>query len=147
LPALVGLIALALGSAGRESRWVGIICLVMVATQIYVSGSLDTWAGAGSFGQRRLVGLTIFFVVGLAAFIMAWPTSVRRYTVYPILLLAVWWNLGLMAQFGTRLMDRQHLDPPLNAYHNFVTIPRQLPVLAYRYVRDRQSFYQPLPLP
>ncbi len=44
-------------------------------------------------------------------------------------------------------MDRQRLDPPLNAYHNFVTIPRQLPALAYRYLRDRQSFYQPPPLP
>jgi hypothetical protein len=28
-----------------------------------------------------------------------------------------------------------------------VTIPRQLPALAYRYLRDRQSFYNPLPTP
>ena len=51
----------------RERAWIGVICLVMVATQFYLGGALDTWAGAGSFGQRRLVGLTIFFVIGLTA--------------------------------------------------------------------------------
>ena len=153
-PALAGLVWLAsrrhrngngVSLAREEQAWIGVICLVMVMTQLYLGGALDTWAGAGSFGQRRLVGLTIFFVVGLSAFIAAWPKPMMRYAVYPALLLGVWWNLGLMAQFGTRLMDRQRLDPPLNAYHNFVTIPRQLPALAYRYLRDRQSFYRPLP--
>ncbi len=110
LPALAGLVWLAsrrrhaggpgAGGDPDERWWIGCICLVMVLTQIYVGGAFETWAGAGSFGQRRLVGLTVFFVVGLAAFIMAWPKSVRRYAVYPILLLGVWWNLGLMAQFG-----------------------------------------------
>ena len=157
LPALAGVVWLAsrrrhaggpgAGGDPDERWWIGCICLVTVLTQFYIGGAFETWAGAGSFGQRRLVGLTIFFVVGLAAFITAWPKSVRRYAVYPILLLGVWWNLGLMAQFATRLMDRQRLDPPLNVYHNFVTIPRQVPALAYRYLRDRQSFYQPRPLP
>jgi hypothetical protein len=156
LPALAGVVWLASsrrhaggpGAADPDERWwIGCICLITVLTQFYIGGAFETWAGAGSFGQRRLVGLTIFFVVGLAAFIVAWPKPARRYAIYPILLLGVWWNLGLMAQFATRLMDRQRLDPPLNAYHNFVTIPRQVPALAYRYLRDRQSFYQPRPLP
>lgn len=157
LPALLGLIWLAIGprqidahGAGvhpSERARVGAICLVMVITQLYVGGALDTWAGAGSFGQRRLVGLTIFFVVGLTAFLGAFPKPLLRYAVYPLLVLGVWWNLGLTAQFGARLMDRQHLDPARNAYHNFVTIPRQLPALAYRFMRDRQSFYQPAPSP
>ena len=49
------------------NAWVGIVCLVMVMTQIYVCGSFATWMGAGSFGQRRLVGLTVLLAVGLAA--------------------------------------------------------------------------------
>jgi hypothetical protein len=158
LPALVGLIWLAIpgrrttgrldvGVSPGERSWVAIVCLVMVASQLYVGGALDTWAGAGSFGQRRLVGLTIFFVIGLSAFVVAFPRRFTKYGLYPLLALAVWWNLGLMAQFGTRLMDRQRLDPPRNAYHNFVTIPRQLPTLAYRFLRDRPSFYQVLPTP
>ena len=142
LPALAGLIALALGYAGRENRWIGTMCLLMVATQIYVSGSLNTWAGAGSFGQRRLVGLTIFLVIGLAALVHVVRAGWPRIAMHAVLVLSIWWNLGLIAQFATGLMDRNRVEPARNAYNNFVTIPRQFPTLAYRYVFDRQSFYQ-----
>ena len=146
LPALAGLIWLALRGRSRgnssDSGTLGWICLFMVATQIYVSGSLDTWAAAGSFGQRRLIGLSVFLVIGLAT-VLAASRGWMRYAVYAFAALAVWWNVGLTAQFGTGVMSRQHLDPPANAYHTFVTIPRRLPELVYRYALDRESFYQP----
>ena len=152
LPALIGLLVLACGDGRRNSgdrlvhdserRWIATICLVMVASQIYVSGSLDTWAGAGSFGQRRLVGLTVFLVIGLAALLQIVRAGPPRLALNALLVIAVWWNLGLIAQFGTGLMNRSRVDPARNAYNNFVTIPREFPTLAYRYVFDRQSFYQ-----
>ncbi len=152
LPALTGLVAFALG-AGRatagsarvphdDRRWIGLVCLVMVATQIYVSGSLDTWAGAGSFGQRRLVGLTIFLVIGLAVLLQLVRERWPRLILLTFIALSVWWNLGLIAQFGMGLMDRRRVEPARNAYHNFVTIPREFPALVYRYAFDRESFYQ-----
>jgi hypothetical protein len=142
LPALTGLTVLAFGSGDRERRWLGSICLIMVATQIYVSGSLNTWAGAGSFGQRRLVGLTIFLVIGLAALMHMAREGWQRIAVNAIVVVSIWWNLGLIAQFATGLMDRSRVEPARNAYNNFVTIPLEFPTLAYRYVFDRQSFYQ-----
>ena len=82
LPALMGLVWLAIRRgplvAGEVSpvarRQIAAICLVMVITQIYIGGALNTWAGAGSFGQRRLVGLTVFFVLGLTA--VSWPSDI-----------------------------------------------------------------------
>jgi hypothetical protein len=152
LPALIGLVALTLGYGGRElgtargdsgeRRWIGGLCLVMIATQIYVSGSLNTWAGAGSFGQRRLVGLTIFLVIGLAALFQVMRARWPRVAVNTIIVMSIWWNLGLIAQFATGLMNRSRVEPARNAYNNFVTVPLELPALAYRYVFDRQSFYQ-----
>lgn len=151
LPALIGLIALTCGYGSRaggatvrdtERRWIGGICLVMLASQIYVSGSLNTWMSAGSFGQRRLVGLTIFLVIGLAALLQMIRTGWPRLAVNTIIVVSIWWNLGLIAQFATGLMDRNRMEPLRNAYHNFVTIPVEFPTLAYRYVFDRQSFYQ-----
>ena len=62
-----------------------------------------------------------------------------------LLLVGTWWNLGLMAQFGGGLMDRQRLTLADNAYHTFVTVPRRLPELVYRYVFARHSFYKPPP--
>ncbi len=153
LPALMGLMWLAVRRspmvageiAPAARRQIAMICLVMVMTQIYIGGALDTWAGAGSFGQRRLVGLTVFFVLGLTAVFVVVRHHWTRYATWCLLAIAVWWNLGLIAQFGTGLMNRQHLDPARNAYHNFVTIPRQLPGLVSRFFLDRTSFYRQPP--
>ncbi len=154
LPSLVGLIALAAGKTEapafrfgdrneRDDRhWIGLLCLLMVGTQIYVAGSLDTWAGAGSFGQRRLVGLTIFLVIGLAAMLQLARGLVPRAVLVTFIALSVWWNIGLTAQFGMNLMDRRRVEPARNAYNNFVTIPLELPRLVYRYTLHRESFYQ-----
>ena len=57
------------------------------------------------------------------------------------IVLAIWWNVGLMAQFGAGLMDRQQLNLRRNAYNTFIVVPRSLPTLAYRYFFDRASFY------
>jgi hypothetical protein len=150
LPALAGLIALTFGYPRRsgdadpppDRTWIAAICLVMVASQIYVGGSLDTWAGAGSFGQRRLIGLTVFLVIGLTALFHIAGRGWRRYALTFVVLLSVWWNVGLTAQFGTGAMSRRRVEPARNAYTNFVTLPRELPRLAWRYAFDRQSFYQ-----
>ena len=154
IPALIGLVALAFGAVGHRSsagsrgvgdadrRWIGLMCLFMIGTQIYVAGSLDTWAGAGSFGQRRLVGLTIFLVIGLAVVLHLVRDRLPRMALMALVALSVWWNLGLTAQFGMNLMDRRRVEPARNAYNSFVTIPLELPRLAYRYAFDRESFYQ-----
>jgi hypothetical protein len=68
-----------------------------------------------------------------------------RVAVLALFVLGTWWNLGLMAQFGGGLMDRQRLTLADNAYHTFVTVPRRLPELVYRYVFARHSFYAPPP--
>ena len=47
-----------------------------------------------------------------------------------------------MAQFGMGTMSRQRLDLPSNAHQTFVRLPFELPRLAYRYVTDRESFYE-----
>jgi hypothetical protein len=57
--------------------------------------------------------------------------------------LTVWWNLGLIALFGARMMDRQRLELAANARDVFITLPLRAPSLVYRYVFDRGSFYAP----
>jgi hypothetical protein len=123
---------------------VGICLMLMVATQVYVAGSVESWTVAGAFGQRRFVGLSAIFAIGLVAFLRALPARAAwpRRTAMAAVAVAVWWNLGLMAQFGAGLMDRQRLELSRNAYHTFVTIPRRLPDLVYRYVFERSSFFK-----
>ncbi|HEY8550572.1 MAG TPA: hypothetical protein VIL35_11495 [Vicinamibacterales bacterium] len=128
---------------GSELAIVALALLAVIAVQVYVAGSVESWTVAGAFGQRRFVGLSAVFIVGLAALASTASTSRARATAFAIAVaLCVWWNVGLMAQFGSGLMDRQRLEIGRNAYHTFVTVPSRLPDLAYRYLFRRSSFYQ-----
>jgi hypothetical protein len=103
-----------------------------------VGGSVESWTVAGAFGQRRFVALTVLLVIGLAA--LTQIISTRVFAI--VVALAVYWNLALIAEFATGLMDRQRLAPTKNAYDAFVTVPLKAPSLAYRYLFERRSFYR-----
>jgi hypothetical protein len=137
--------AAAEASAGDAPRRIGIGLLAIVIGQVYVAGSVESWTVAGAFGQRRFVAMTAPFVIGLAVAgaRLVGPNARRAAAV--IVGLCVWWNLGLMVQFGAGLMDRQRLDLRLNAYNTFIEVPRRLPDIVYRYLFDRGSFFRPAP--
>jgi len=142
--AIAGLVWLAARSNG-ERRLVAVLALLMIAIQVYVGGSVESWTVAGAFGQRRFVALTVLLGIGLAALGEAVRGTAWRPALSIAILLCVWWNLALIALFGTGLMNRQRLELRRNAYDAFVTIPRLAPQLAYRYVFDRQSYYRAAP--
>ncbi len=140
---LAGLLALATGRVRArldDSRWLGGCALAIVALQIYINGAVESWTVAGSFGHRRFVELTPLLVLGLAA---AMPSGRGwRRLMWTLTGLCVWWNLGLLLQFGTHRMDREQLTLRDNAWQTFVELPRDAPSLAWRYLVDRDSFYR-----
>ena len=138
---LAGLAAMAATSSSPSTKQV-VICLgLMFAAQVYISGSIDSWTVAGSFGQRRFVSTTIILVIGITAMLKLVTRQPSQVGLGMLLIGSVWWNLGLMAQFGSGMMDRQRLEPARNAYNTFVIVPRALPGLVQRYLFDRSSFY------
>ena len=152
---IAGLIMLAIRKSD-ESRRVGVASLVMVASQVYVAGSVASWTVAGAFGQRRFVCLTVVLVIGLGVLFSAGGDSKRvaaqsgrarpegrAYWVPAVGALCVWWNMALIFQFATGMMDRQRLEPGRNVYNAFVRVPLEAPSLVYRYLTDRESFYRP----
>jgi hypothetical protein len=138
--AIAGLVVLAVRGPAHVRR-IGWCALLMIALQVYVSGSVESWTVAGAFGQRRFVALTILLAIGLAGLIVAVPRGAWRPALGAALAVCVWWNVALIVEFGTGLMNRQRLELRANAYDAFVTLPRRLPGLAYRYLLDRDSFY------
>jgi len=126
-----------------ERRFVAAAFLVMFALQVYVSGSVDSWGAGGAFGQRRFVGTTVVLAVGLCAAWRAAGGRKARAALVAAAVLCAWWNVALMIQFGTGLMNRQHLDLARNARAAFIDVPARLPELARRYLFDRSSFYAP----
>ena len=145
---LILLVALARPLIGEEAetgddRQIAGCMLLMVAMQVYVSGAVESWTVAGAFGQRRFVAVTIFLVIGLAAFRRWVAFRGARLAANIAVALCVWWNLALTLEFGTSMMDRQKLELRRNAYDAFVTLPQTAPKLLYRYFTNRSSFYKP----
>jgi hypothetical protein len=142
--AIGGIVVGASGASGsaRSVRWVFVAALVMIAAQVYSSGSVESWTVAGAFGQRRFVALTPLLVLGLAALFARVRAPTPRRWVTAAVALSVWWNLGLMAQFGMNLMDRQRLTLADNARVTFVELPFQAPAILWKYLTDRESFYR-----
>jgi hypothetical protein len=88
------------------------------------------------------VSVTPLLVIGTAAVLAkARGFPVFRITAAATVALCVWWNLGLMAQFGLHTMDRERLTLGDNARQTFVTLPRTLPSLGWRHLTNRASFY------
>jgi hypothetical protein len=142
--AVAGLIVLAVKRTAGVRR-VALLMLMMVGLQVYVGGSVESWTVAGAFGQRRFVALTILLAIGLAALWDAARGAAWRSALGAVMVLCVWWNLALIALFGTGLMNRKQIDLRQNAYDAFVTIPRLAPQLAYRYLVNRESYYRSAP--
>jgi hypothetical protein len=131
-------------SCEPDPRWIGALALVMVGLQAYVSGAVESWTVAGSFGQRRFVGLTPLLTLGVASLVGAAASVKRRAATAAVVVactICLWWNVGLIVQFGTNTMDRQRLTLRENAWATFVVLPREVPTLVWRYLTDRTSFY------
>lgn len=130
-------------ASANDARRIAWLMLLMAALQVYIGGSVESWTVAGGYGQRRFIALTCLIVVGLAAARGALASPAARRAFMAVCVLAAYWNIALIAEFATGLMDRQRLDPRANAYHAFVTLPVEGPALAWRYLFDRSSFYKP----
>lgn len=145
LVALAGLLGLALWWAPRSTRdvrWLATLAALMFGLQVYISGAVESWTVAGSFGQRRFVATTPLLVLGLAA----WQTRLTgrwaRRALWLGCATCLWWNLALLALFGTHRMDRQRLTLGANLRAAFIELPLEAPALAWRYLTDRSSFYR-----
>lgn len=134
---------IARANASPEASWLARCFILMVLLQVYVAGSVESWTVAGAFGQRRFVALTVLLTIGLAALLQLARARKARLAAGALVGLCIWWNLGLMAQFGAGLMNRQRLELGRNAYMTFVILPSRAPSLISRYLFDRASFYRP----
>jgi hypothetical protein len=152
LLAITGLVILTLSRhrfAAPDAPWIGAVALVMIAAQIYVTGAVESWTLAGSFGQRRFIALTPLLTMGMAVMLKTSGvvfSNTREKTTPDVLVsiavvLCIWWNAGLIVQFGLHRMDRQKLTLRENAWNTFVVLPREAPGIVVRYFTDRSSFY------
>lgn len=123
----------------RREKAAGIALALGLASQVYVSGSVDSWTTAGAFGARRFVNATVIFAVWGATFFSLVEARVRRAGVIALASVFVLWNVGLMVQFGLGIMERDRLIWNEVIHDQFREVPPRLVSVVRRYVFARDE--------
>ena len=137
-----------LGFLIQRDRRLGIALATGFIMTWYLNSSFQTWTTAGAFGARRFIVCSPIFAIGLATIFQRFGertkgrNTVVRLWVPVIAVVAIVWNGGLILQFVTHAMDRQHLVWPLVLTNQFTVVPRHLLGDLWRMIRDPASFYQ-----
>jgi MFS family permease len=106
------------------------------------------WAGISSYGNRFFVSLTALFILGLAVFLdrlAQFFRSPRAAVAAASALLAVFlfWNVGLMFQWGSHLIPARGPISFSEMIHNqFFVVPRQLAADLRTYLFKRKALMQ-----
>ncbi|HYL84937.1 MAG TPA: hypothetical protein VE263_11930 [Candidatus Angelobacter sp.] len=106
------------------------------------------WAGISSYGNRFFVSLTPFFILGLAVLLqraVQFFSSPRVSLAAASLFLAlfVFWNAGLIFQWGAHLIPSRGPVSFSEVFHNqFFVVPRQLSSNLQRYLFRRKTLMQ-----
>jgi hypothetical protein len=121
----------------KRNREAGLALVAGFLTQVYISGSVDSWTQAGAFGSRRFVDTTVIFAVWGAVLLAALEPRIKRIGTAAIVAVVVIWNVGLMVQFGLGIMDRQRLVWSDVIHDQFHEVPPRLLSVARRYFTAR----------
>ena len=126
----------------RRAPGIALAFFAVVAVQVVVIGSYDTWWGGASFGARRFINCTILFAVDAAAAFGQLRGTARRVGAVGVVLLILW-NFGLAVQYSVGLIPR---DAPVQmsqvAYNQLFEVPPRMAQIAWRFAFDRSSLYR-----
>lgn len=124
-------------AAGLFAFWrnfpeIGLSVLCACLAFYYFMAAYPDWTGISSYGNRFFVSLTIFFVLGLAFLVetvASWFRSraAASACISVALALLTIWNLGLVFQWGSRMIPaRGPVSWKEVAHNQFNVVPRQI---------------------
>jgi hypothetical protein len=141
--AVIGLIAF-----WRSVPRTGLAFLAAAFAFYYFIAAYPDWAGISSYGSRFFISLTPLFVLGLAVFLDRFTRICRTRraavaTACVFLACFVFWNAGLMFQWGTHLVPaRGPISFSEMIRNQFFVVPRQITTQLEKYLFRRKSMMQ-----
>ena len=141
--ALIGLFAF-----WRSVPRTGLAFLGATLAFYYFIASYPDWAGISSYGNRFFVSLTPLIILGLAVFLDRFTRIIRSRRaalagVSIFLACFVFWNAGLMFQWGTHLIPaRGPISFSQMIRNQFSVVPRQITLQFKKYLFGRQAMMQ-----
>ena len=121
LAGVVGLLFLA-----QRDRGLAFLLAAGFTLQVYVVGGWSAWAGGAAFGQRFLVNNTPTYLLGMAALVDWLRRRVSLKVLWGIGAIAIFWNLGLIAQYVTGMIPREAPVSPATIAWNQLHLPAVL---------------------
>lgn len=121
--------------------------IVTFAAYVYAMGCYEDWHGISSYGSRFFVGLTPFFVLGLAALFdwlaHTWQQGRAAILSWSATVALIVWNLGLMFQWGMHLIpDRGPISWRDAAYNQVAVVPAQAAQSVRNYFLGRRQLME-----
>ena len=147
LPALVGL---GLMLRQKNLRLITIFLLLAFLVELYVSASFQTWTMQGSFGPRRLIGVSPVYIAGLGY--LGWWLNERRRGKHlsrrwliGLAAFLIFCNFSLIFQYSAirTTEDRLNLDPVRVVTDEFTKVPGKVIDTANNFLFHREKFYKP----
>jgi hypothetical protein len=141
--AFIGLLAF-----WRSVPRVGAAFLGTALAFYYFIASYPDWAGISSYGSRFFVSLTPLFILGLGVFLDRFTRIFRARSAAlgaacVFLACFVFWNAGLMFQWGTHLIPaRGPISFPQMIRNQFLVVPRQITMQLEKYLFGRKAMMQ-----
>jgi hypothetical protein len=129
----------------RRNRTLGVHCIVVFVTLLYLLGADITWNGISSFGNRYFISLTPFYVLGLAATFseiakalkgaQSAMTIARAATAVLIV-----WNMAFIFQWGTHMVPvRGPISWRQMIRNQFIGVPEQATGKIAAYFENRRG--------
>lgn len=109
--------------ARTRSRRLRLMALAAFAAQAWVIGSWSFWWAGASFGHRMFISTLPFLAVGMAT--VAGRTGRRARAARLAIVFFIFWNFGLLVQYGLPMIPRQApVSLSTIARNNLVELPR-----------------------
>ncbi len=128
----------------RHERTLALYSICAFAVYLYVIGCYQDWHGLSSFGNRFFVSLTVFFVLGLAAFFDGvahlWNEQRVRVLAPIATTVLILWNMGLIFQWGIHLIPaRGPISWRDAAYNQVAVVPARVGHTLANYLTQRRQ--------
>src|SRR5215472_10654470 len=137
IPAVIGLYFLR-----KTDRLLSYALMVTLFAFTYFVGCYQDWHAIPSFGNRFLISLTIFFILGLAALMKHLDNLFHNGRILvpavTITLLLIFWNCGAIYQFSAHLFPQEgQVSWSQVAYNQVAVVPGQVAELVKASIKER----------
>jgi hypothetical protein len=134
---LLAVVGIAVAVWRRRDAPSALLAAALLA-QVWICGSYTSWSQASAFGMRRFIAASPIFAWGLAELVSRAESRGGTLRAVLPLVACVWWNLSLMIQFGSKMMDRQKPHWPTVAANQVLRVPPLVGRAAYLFFTDRE---------